>query len=668
MDGGSPDLKSSLYLYWWRDSMKIWRCNHTQAFTLVEAVVCAAAVLILSGIVVHRVRDARSNAQTARYKANVNQLQLAYERTKFAYREMLTNENIGLFAANAANAGLISATLSAEDLAHIGLAPGTSISGQTALFILRTNDAHIDGDGPVVSFVQPTTGQSFIYGKPIAISAEAQSPGTIVQVAFSDNDVPLSTVYTVPYSITVSADIGTHRFTAAATDASGKSATASVEVTVFPNHAPSILWNETSAGTYEVGTILTLSVIAIDEDSGDRVTRVEFYSGADLLTSLSQGPFATQWSGPAGTHQVAARAYDDNGGSAVTAPLQIQFIDNIPPTMSISPTSVSFDSYPDTVDFNVVADDADGSIAWVRFYLDDVLVLTDAQAPYTWTWQTTPGSRVIRAVAQDSGGKTVSRTCDAQIASNQKPAVSITSPVSAGIFWAGDVLTLTASASDADGTISSVKFHANGNLIAADATSPYTTTWAPTAGNYSLTATATDNQNATRMSSTVNVQIKAPETLVWNIPQSGASVSGGNFNGSYKGASSTQTISQNGRVEIDIGSTAYWAMGLSTSSDPSTGYSSWAAGVNVSGNGFGGVQRCDIKVPGWSQTYTLFLGGSDTLVLEVVNNQVRMFSRMIDGNVRASTAWGAISGTLYLHLYNNNLSSIYGVTGGVIWR
>lgn len=478
----------------------------------------------------------------------------------------------------------------------------------------------------------------------------------------------MSTVYTFPYSITVSADVGTHRFTAAATDASGKSATASVEVTVFPNHAPSILWNETSAGAYEVGSILTLSVIAIDEDPSDRVTRVEFYSGADLLTSLSESPFAAQWSGPVGTHQVTAKAYDDSGGSAVTAPLQIQFIDNIPPTMSLSPTSIAFDSYPDTVDFNVTANDADGSIAWVQFYLDDVLVRTDAEAPYTWTWQTTPGNHVIRAVAQDNGGKTVSRACNAQIGNNQKPAVAITSPVAGSTFWAGDLLTWTATASDVDGTISSVKFYANGNLIAADTSGPYSTTWAPTTGNYSLTAVATDNQNATRTSSTVNVQIKAPETLVWNIPQSGASVSGGNFNGSYKGASSTQTISQNGRVEIDIGSTAYWAMGLSTSSDPSTGYSSWAAGINVSGNGFGGVQRCDIKVPGWSQNYTLFLGGTDTLVIEVVNNQVRIFSRMTDGNIRASTAWGAISGSLYLHLYNNNLSSIYGVTGGAIYR
>jgi len=156
--------------------------------------------------------------------------------------------------------------------------------------------------------------------------------------------------------------------------------------------------------------------------------------------------------------------------------------------------------------------------------------------------------------------------------------------------------------------------------------------------------------------------------LVWNILQSGASISSGNFNGSYKGASSNQTISQNGRVEIDIGSTAYWQMGLSTSSDPSTRYSSWLAGIDVSGNGNGGVQRCDVKVPGWSQNYTLFLGGSDTLVLELVNGQVRLYSRMTDGNIRASTAWGAISGTLYVHLYNNNLSSIYGVTGGAIYR
>lgn len=642
--------------------------SRSGGFTLVEGVLCAAAVLFLSAVIVHRVQSARANVQTARFRANVNQLQGAYERAKLVHPAMLTNESVGLFAANAAEAALLSAPLSAEDLAQIILAAGTSITGKTALFVLRTNDSRIGGSGPEISFIQPADGQVFVYGKPMTLAAAAQSAAGIVVVTFADNGQPLATVYAPPYTVTVNAGIGIHRFSATATDANNKSDTASVGITVLSNHPPSVLWNETTGGTFPLGTTLPLSGTAIDEDPGDRVTRVEFYAGTDLLASLAESPFTFLWTAPAGTYQLAAKAYDDNGGSAVTVPIQVQIIDNVAPTLSLSPTSVTFDSYPETVDFNANAQDADGIIVSVQFYLDGVLVLIDTQAPYTWTWQTTPGGHEIRAVAQDDGGKTVSRTCSAQIGNNQKPSVAITSPASGGTFWTGDTLTITASASDSDGGISSVKFYANGNLIATDTTSPYSTTWAPAAGSYSLAAVATDNQNATRTSSAVTVQIKAPETLVWNILQSGASISSGNFNGSYKGASSSQTISQNGRVEIDIGSTAYWQMGLSSSSDPSTSYGSWPVGINVTGNGFAGVQRCDVKVPGWSQTYTLFFGGSDTLVLEVVNNQVRIFSRMTDGSIRASTAWGAVSGTLYVHLYNNNLSAIYGVTGGAIYR
>lgn len=650
------------------EAMQIRSLSHSQGFTLVEAVICAAAVLFLSAVVVHRLQSARGNAQAARYRANLNQLQSAYERAKVICPTMLTNESIGLFAANAADAALVSAPLSPDDLAQIVLAAGTSITGKTALFVLRTNDSRIGSSTPSISFTQPANGQTFVYGRPITLAVEAQSTAGIVAVSFADNNQPLTTVYTQPYAVNVNAGIGTHSFTATATDANNKSATASVGITVISNQPPTVLWNETTGGTFSAGTTLPLSVTAMDEDPGDQVTRVEFYAGMDLLASLAESPFASPWIPPAGTHQLTAKAYDNNGGSALTVPIQIQIIDNITPTMSLSPTSITFDSYPDTVDLNATAQDADGSIVSVQFYLDGELVFSDTQAPHNWSWQTTPGTHEIRAVAQDNGGKTVSRTCSAQIGNNQKPSVAITSPASGGTFWTGDTLTVTASAGDADGSISSVKFYANGNPIATDTTSPYSTTWAPPAGSYSLTAVATDNQNATRTSSAVTVQIKAPETLVWNILQSGASISGGNFNGSYKGASSSQTISQNGRVEIDIGSTAYWQMGLSSSSDPSTSYGSWAAGINVTGNGFGGVQRCDVKVPGWSQTYTLFLSGSDTLVLEVVNNQVRIFSRMTDGTTRASTAWGAISGTLYVHLYHNSLSSLYGVTGGAIYR
>ncbi len=123
--------------------MKIRSRSHAQGFTLVEAVICAAAVLFLSAVVVHRLQSARGNAQAARYRANLNQLQSAYERAKVICPTMLTNESIGLFAANAADAALVSAPLSPDDLAQIVLAAGTSITGKTALFVLRTNDSEL---------------------------------------------------------------------------------------------------------------------------------------------------------------------------------------------------------------------------------------------------------------------------------------------------------------------------------------------------------------------------------------------------------------------------------------------------------------------------------------------------------------------------------------------
>lgn len=639
-----------------------------RGFTLIEVSVGLAVVLILSVLVVHRVQGARANAQAARYQANANQLQSAYERAKVTRPGLLTNENAGLFAANATEAGLMSAELAAEDLAHIVVAPGTSIPAHTARFIVRTNPSPGTDEPLVVAFVQPVSGQTFIQGKPITLAAEAQPPQSIVQVAFADNGMPVQTVYTSPYLVAVNAAIGVHRFSALAADRHGRTASATTEITVLPNHAPSIFWTETTSGAYPAGTLLSLSVIAYDEDPGDRVIRVEFESETGVFATLAEIPFSTTWTGPIGTHQITARAFDANGGVAATPPLQIQLVDNLAPTLSLSPHRITEEAYPDAITFTATAHDTDGRILWVQFYLDEVLVHTATETPYTWTWHTFPGDHEIRAVAQDDGGKSVTRACSASIGTNQRPTVQLTNPASESKFWTGNALTLTAAASDVDGSISVVRFYANGSLLASDTSSPYSTAWMPSAGTYELTAIAVDNQGATRTSAVVMIQVKAAEPLVWDILQSGASISGGNLNGSYRGAASTQTISENGRVEIDVGATAYWAMGLSPSSDPSANYAAWPAGINVTGNGQAGVQRCDVKVPGWSQSYTLFLGGSDTLVLEVVNSQVRVFSRMTDGSIRATTAWGPLEGTLYVHLFNNHLSAVSGVTAGAIYR
>ncbi len=88
--------------------------------------------------------------------------------------------------------------------------------------------------------------------------------------------------------------------------------------------------------------------------------------------------------------------------------------------------------------------------------------------------------------------------------------MSITSPIAGQSFTAPASLTITAAASDSDGTIAQVDFYAGSQLIATDTTSQYQAAWSNVAaGNYSLTAVARDNLGGTRTSGAVAVTITA---------------------------------------------------------------------------------------------------------------------------------------------------------------
>jgi hypothetical protein len=84
---------------------------------------------------------------------------------------------------------------------------------------------------------------------------------------------------------------------------------------------------------------------------------------------------------------------------------------------------------------------------------------------------------------------------------NQPPSVAITSAVSNGGLLAGRPITISATASDSDGSVTDVTFYRDGALIARDASNPYSVVWSnPAAGSYALTAVATDDDGATRTS------------------------------------------------------------------------------------------------------------------------------------------------------------------------
>jgi beta-glucanase (GH16 family) len=91
---------------------------------------------------------------------------------------------------------------------------------------------------------------------------------------------------------------------------------------------------------------------------------------------------------------------------------------------------------------------------------------------------------------------------------NAPPTVSITSPTNNATFTPASTIIINATAADADGTVSQVDFYNGATLLGTDNTAPYSYTWTNVAaGNYIITAKATDNSTAVTTSSAVNVNV-----------------------------------------------------------------------------------------------------------------------------------------------------------------
>jgi chitinase len=96
---------------------------------------------------------------------------------------------------------------------------------------------------------------------------------------------------------------------------------------------------------------------------------------------------------------------------------------------------------------------------------------------------------------------------------NQLPTVNLTSPSNGATANAPASITISANASDPDGTITKVDFYNGSALLFSDNSAPYTYTWTNVAaGTYNIKAIATDNAGANASSATVTVTVNNPST------------------------------------------------------------------------------------------------------------------------------------------------------------
>jgi len=159
------------------------------------------------------------------------------------------------------------------------------------------------------------------------------------------------------------------------------------------------------------------------------------------------------------------------------------------------------------------------------------LIGTDTSSPYSITWANVPAGAYTltakaTAIKKNNPDQTATSTA-VSITVNALPSVSMTSPAGGAVFAAPGSMTLTATASDSDGTISKVEFfHGGTNLIATITASPYTYNWSGVAaGSYSLTAKATDNLSGATTSSPVAVTVTNAPSVTLTSPTNGATFS-----------------------------------------------------------------------------------------------------------------------------------------------
>ncbi len=286
-----------------------------------------------------------------------------------------------------------------------------------------------------------------------------------------------------------------------------------VESLVQENQAPTITLNAPVSTTGNVSG--TISAIASDADGS--IDRVEiYYDGVNLLLTDTEAPYEFQWDGVAnGTYTLTAVATDDDGAqttsNAVTVVVDDSPAENQAPTITLNAPVGSAGNVSGSI--NATASDADGSITQVEFYYDGVNLLeTDITAPYELQWGgVANGTYTLTAIATDDDGvqttsNAVTVVVDDSLVENQAPTITLNEPVSSSGNVSGSI---SATASDTDGSISQVEFYYDGvNLLETDITAPYELQWGGVAnGTYTLTAIATDDDGAQTTSNAVMVTV-----------------------------------------------------------------------------------------------------------------------------------------------------------------
>ena len=381
---------------------------------------------------------------------------------------------------------------------------------------------------PVVVMTSPAPGTAASSGTPLPIAATALSPdGDIGRVDFFADATLLGSSAFAPYQfIWTSPTAGTQSLIAKAYDRQGKvGVSAAVGVAVTGHSPPTVnLTAPVTNSTYTAPANVPLSASAIATDA--IISKVEYLANGTLVATSTAAPFTSTWSGAgAGTYALTAKATDSLGVSATSATVNIIINTNQPPQVALtSPNDAQTFYAGQSVAIAATASDPDGTVSKVEFLVDGAVIASAKSAPSNTNWNgASVGTHILAARATDNlGAQSTTVGVSITIIANSWPIVALTLPRDSQSFATGASISLSAAASDADGTIARVDFLADGVLVATATSAPYNATWSSaSAGAHTLLARAIDDRGVSTSSTTVTIQVVSSSlTITTPLPDS----------------------------------------------------------------------------------------------------------------------------------------------------
>ncbi|MBI3417765.1 MAG: hypothetical protein HY043_20935 [Verrucomicrobia bacterium] len=382
---------------------------------------------------------------------------------------------------------------------------------------------------PTINISSPIGGAKFIAPANISIDAvAADSDGTLAQVQILSGATVLTTL-TAPPNVNSwnpsfswnAVPVGNYSLTARATDNNAATTTSvPVTISVAANLPPAVAILTPASGNI-VNAPATITLTANAADSDGTVARVNYIGAANnLLGTSSTSPYSVTLNNlAAGTFVVTAQAVDNLGAVGISGPVTL--IVNAPPTANVlTPAVGTILVAPASLTLTASAADIDGTVLQVNYFdAANALIGSSTISPYPVSFiNLASGAYTFTAQAVDDNGAigfSAPVTITVQPPANVPPTVSILTPADGVSLLEPASITLTAAATDADGTVTNVDYFDSHNTLVGSATAnPYSVTLnGLLAGTYLFTAQATDNGGALGASAPVHVVVSPPNAL-----------------------------------------------------------------------------------------------------------------------------------------------------------